>query len=278
MNKLPLSGLRILVTRSRHQAGQLSDKLAEFGAEPIVIPVIEIGPPDSWEELDNALDTIEDYDWILFASVNAVDAFMDRFESFGRTAAELSRIKLAAIGPSTSEALAERGLKATFQPKQFIAEAMVAQFPGYPQLEGKRFLWPRTNVGRGYIIDKLSAAGSQIDTVPAYSTSLPRDSQSAAKRLFNLLSDRNIEIVTLASSQSATNLAQLLNQGLELCQISEQPTSLSQLLSAVKVATIGPETTKSAVKALGKSNIEATKSTISGLVDAIVDHARAGKH
>jgi uroporphyrinogen III methyltransferase/synthase len=278
MNKLPLSGLRILVTRSRHQAGQLSNKLAEFGAEPIVIPVIEIGPPDSWEQLDTALDSIADYDWVLFASVNAVDAFLDRLESFGRSTDELARLKLAAIGPSTSDALAKRGLKAAFQPKQFIAEAMVAQFPGYPNLQEKRFLWPRTNIGRGYIIDKLSEAGAQIDSVPAYTTSEPEDAEWTAKRLVNLLVEKKVEIVTLASAQSATNLAKLLHKGLELTKSSGQPSSLSQLLSGVKVATIGPETSKAAVKVLGKSSIEAAQSTISGLVDAIVKHAQEGKH
>src|SRR3989442_14760853 len=98
---LPLIGLRILVTRSRHQAGQLSSKLNQLGGEPIEIPVIEIGPPDSWEPLDTALDQITEYDWILFASVNSVVALIDRFESFGRTVDELVRIKIAAIGPAT---------------------------------------------------------------------------------------------------------------------------------------------------------------------------------
>lgn len=273
-NKPPLTGLRILVTRSRHQAGHLSLKLKELGAEPIEIPVIEIGPPSTWEPMDTALDQISEYHWIVFASVNAVASLLDRFESFGHTVDELVRIKLAAIGPATADALAERGLTATFKPTQFVAEALVAQFPGYPNLAGKKILWPRTNVGRSYIMDRLSEAGAQVDVVPAYSTSEPANARANAEQIVKLLKRGQLDVITLASSQSAANLGKML----ALHGGDNSNESLARLLANIKVATIGPETAHTAVKALGKCDIEATQHTITGLVDSIANYYQANKH
>ncbi len=272
LKTLPLVGQRILVTRSRHQAGQLSSKLALLGAEPIEIPMLEIGPPDSWEPLDTALDQISQYHWILFASVNAVDALTDRLELFGRSVSELEHVKLAAIGPATADELLVRGLTATFRPSKFIAEALVEQFPGYPNLKSKKILWPRTNVGRGYIFDKLTEAGAQIDVIPAYKTSDPEDAAKAGQRVLNLLKDHQIDVITLASAQSATNLGRFLAQSQANSNGGTPNPPVARLLSTVKIATIGPETSNAALKALGKLDIEASIYTITGMVEAIARH------
>lgn len=275
---LPLVGLRILVTRSRNQAGELSSRLSKLGAEPIEIPVLEIEPPDSWEPLDAALDQVAEYDWIIFASTNAVDSFVDRFESFGRTVDELVKIKFGAIGPTTADALVERGIAPAYHPDQFIAEALVQQFPGYPNLKGKRILWPRTNVGRTYISDKLTEAGAAVDIVQAYKTSDPKDPDAAASRIVNLLAARQLDVITLASSQSAGNLAKLIARGLAAAGEKSAGLTIGRLLLDVKIATIGPQTADAAQRALGKADIEATRHTIGGLVDAIVNHFAAVKH
>jgi uroporphyrinogen III methyltransferase/synthase len=226
--------------------------------------------------MDSALDQIEKYDWILFASVNAVDAFFDRLESFGRTEDELTRIKMAAIGPATADALAERGLTAAFKPAKFVAETLVAQFPGYPNLNGKRILWPRTNAGRSYIIEKFTEAGAQLDIVPAYTTSEPDDASAAGQRLVHLLKEKQLDVITLASAQSAANLAKMITQGIQ--SDGKGNASLQQMLAPVKIATIGPETSSAALRVLGRSNIEASQHTITGLVDAIVGHYGSQKH
>ncbi len=266
---LPLSGLRILVTRARHQAPQLSAKLRQSGAVPIEVPVIEIGPPDSWEPLDAALDRLYDFDWVMFASVNAVEALVDRLESCGRTAEELSRLKLAAIGPATADALEQRELTPAFRPSRFIGEGLVDEFPCYPNLKGVKILWPRTNVGRSFVVEKLTEAGAEVEIVPAYKTSEPADAEKTGQTLVRLLKGGEIDVITLASAQSAVNLGRLLARGL-----AASDTRPNSLLDQVKIATIGPETTSAAIKALGRADIEAARYTIAGLLSAMEEHFR----
>src|SRR5215470_12127372 len=143
-----LEGIRILVTRPKHQADQLTCRLKNLGGEVVELPMIAIAPPESWEPLDNALKQLERYQWILFTSVNAVESCLGRLEALGKSAQDLRSRRLAAIGPSTAFALTQKGLKPEFYPSKFMGEGLVAEFPGYPQLKGVQILWPRTNVGR----------------------------------------------------------------------------------------------------------------------------------
>src|SRR5262249_40479238 len=121
-------------------------------------------------------------------------------------------------------------------------------------------------------------AGAELDTIPAYTTSEPANADTASHRLVTLLKNRQLEVITLASAQSATNLAKLLGRGLAVPGDGEKPPSIGQLLANVTIATIGPEPTAAAVKALGKSNIEAKQHTLTGLVDALVSHFQTEKH
>lgn len=267
-SRSPLNGLRILVTRSQHQAGELTSKFERLGAKVIEIPVIEIGPPDSWEPLDNALKQIDRYDWILFASVNAVEVLTTRMQVLGKTTGELAGIKLAAVGPATAQCLARHGLSAEFCPTKFIGEALASQFPGYPDLTGCRILWPRTNVGRDYLIEKLREAGAQVNVVPSYKTADPPDLDATAARLVTLLRERRLDVITLASAQSARNLGKLLALGLKSPE-SSLTVAVEKLLEAVTIATIGPETSKAAMQTLGRSDIEAREYTTEGLISAL---------
>ncbi len=276
MTELPLQGIRIVVTRSKKQAAGLSSKFRELGAEVYEFPVISITPPDSWVPLDEAIEQIKRYDWVLFASSNAVDAFAARAQEVGIGKEELDLTKFAVIGPGTASSLAERGLKPSFCPSTFIAETLVAEFPEYPNLNGKRILWPRTNVGRPYVIDRLTEAGAIVDVVEAYHTSLPANEQEIAERLTTLLWKNVIDVITLASAQSARNLKAILTNGLNKklgdrnLEVPVGSDSIAYALEGVVVATIGPETSAAARKHLGRVDIEAEVFTIDGLVDAVV--------
>ncbi len=266
-----LEGLRILVTRPRHQADQLSSRLKNLGGEVVEIPVIAIGPPESWEPLDNALTRLDGYEWILFTSVNAVESCLNRLEVLGKTAQDLKGRRLAAIGPSTAYVLTQKGLKPEFYPSKFVGEGLVADFPGYPKLNGVRILWPRTNVGRPYVVDKLSEAGAAVEVVPSYQTSDPDNPEEIADELASLLVDREVDLITLASAQTARNFAKFLVLGLTRQGMSEADAKgrLPELLDEVVISSIGPETSQAASKHLGKVDVEARRFTIEGLVDAV---------
>lgn len=281
MTSTPLKGSRIVVTRSKKQAASLSEKFKALGAEVYEFPVIAIDPPLSWKPLDTAIEKIKNYDWILFASANAVDAFIARAEAVGIGKEELDNTSIAVIGPGTAYALEEHGYRPAFCPSSFIAETLVSEFPEYPNMSGVRLLWPRTNVGRTYVIDKFKEAGAMIDVVESYRTSLPPNEQDIADRLTTLLAKGVIDVITLASAQSARNLSSIITTGLQK-KLGDKninvPIGLEAVrnaLSGVMVATIGPETSEAARKNLGKVDVEAEEYTIDGLVRAVI--SRAGR-
>lgn len=282
MTELPLQGLRIVVTRSKKQAAGLSSKFKDLGAEVYEFPVISITAPDSWAPLDEAIEKIKRYDWVLFASANAVDAFVARSAQVGIGKEELDFTKFAVIGPGTASALEEHGIKASFCPSTFIAETLVAEFPDYPNLHGKRILWPRTNVGRPYVLDRMTEAGAKVDVVEAYHTSLPPNEQEIAERLTTLLWKNVVDVITLASAQSARNLKTILTTGINKklgdknIEVPIGMDSITYALEGVVIATIGPETSAAARKHLGRVDIEANVFTIDGLVDAVVKGVQKG--
>jgi len=272
MTTEPLKNLSVLVTRSAHQASKLTDKLVSLGADVTEMAVISIKPPDDFKPLDDALYSLPEYDWVIFASVNAVNATIERLQALNKPIDDFHKIKIAAIGPATSEALKQFGLNATFSPSSFIAESLVSEFPGYPQLRGTRILWPRTNVGRLYLLEKLQGAGALVDVVTSYHTHGPEDPEGKADILFDLLSTGKLDVITLMSSETVRSLSRLLQLAVERHYKSHL--GLSQLLSNVTFAVIGPETGLAAQKALPApvKTIAAASFTTEGLVKAISDH------
>jgi uroporphyrinogen III methyltransferase/synthase len=248
--------------------------LRNLGGEVVEIPLIAISAPDSWEPLDKALKRIDGYDWVLFTSVNAVDSCLSRLATLGKTAHDLRSRRLAAIGPSTAQALNQKGLKPDFCPSKFIGEGLVAEFPGYPNLKGVQVLWPRTNVGRPYVVERLTEAGAVVDVVPSYVTSDPDNPEATADELASLLTDGKVDVITLASAQTARNFAKFLALGLARQGMSESQAKerTPELLAEVVIASIGPETSQAAAKHLGKVDVEARRFTTEGLVEAVSDY------
>src|SRR5581483_7351883 len=208
----PLLGVRVLVTKGEGQSDKLSQKLRQAGCDVLEIPVIHFAPPSTWEPLDRALRSLQEYEWIIFVSANAVKSALDRATTIGIAVEEQrGRLRFATIGPATSAMLSSYGLTADFQPDSFVAEDFIEQFPGKNCLEGVRILWPRTNVGRALIAERLGELGACIDVVEAYRTMLPPGVETIAQRLLQLISTRQVQVITLASSQTAKNFAEILS-------------------------------------------------------------------
>ncbi len=250
----PLFGKRILVTRTREQASKLSERLEELGAEVLEIPTIKIVPPESFEELDQAIREIEGFDWLIFTSQNAVRYFGERLYAAGKDARALSKAKIAAIGTATAESLKEIGLSADLIPREFRAEGLIEAFLG-EDLKGRRILLPRAAEAREILPEKLRERGAEVRVVTAYRTILPEESREA---LIAAL-EEGVDVVTFTSSSTARNFFRLLD-------------GREELLRKVTLASIGPITSET-LRQLGHApGIEAREYTIAGLIEAILEH------
>lgn len=269
MNSKPLSGKRVLITRAAHQSESSVEKFTAVGAEVTCLPLIEITPPDSWAELDNAIAQIDHYNWVVFASSNAVGFFMQRLNAFHRHLDDSGKTKIATIGPSTTATLESYKLSPDYQSDEFVAEAFIETFPGYPNLKDVRFLWPKTNIGRTYIADKLREAGAIVDIVAAYKTTLPGEASVIGTQLLELLApnNRKIDIITLASAQTAKHMAAVM----ESCVSRSE---FKRYFQDITIAAIGPETARAALSSLGKCDVVAKTYTVDGLIAALCDYGR----
>lgn len=299
-NKLLLAGKRILITRYGEQAESFARQLKELGAEPILLPVIKITEPDSWQELDDAIANISKYSWIFFASANAVVSFIKRLgKDNNKNAAiftSLDKIKIAVIGRKTAMAVENAGLKVDYYPDTFIAEDFIAQFPGYPEsLKDAKILWPRTDYGRDFIADKLKDAGAELCIAPAYKTALPDNAKQISNELHKLLKEKKIDVISLASKQSAINLAQILGLANKKIESEKRQMNISQnsplastahahtiaflkdTLQGILIVTIGPETSEGALNYLGKVDMQAKRHSAEGIIDVLIEHYKEGK-
>ena len=252
-----LKGKRILITRARSQAPSLAQRIESLGGEVIEFPTIEIRPPESYGPLDQAINQIGSYDWLIFTSVNGVDRFVDRFEKRGKNIADLAGIEVGAIGPETAKRLTAAQIQPSLVPKQYQAEGILEALIPEAVL-GKRILIPRAAKARDILPETLRRWGARVDVVEAYQTVLPQVDVSA---LCELLREGTIDVITFTSSSTATNFAVMLRDQ-----------DVPRLVSRAVVACIGPITRKT-VEDLGmRPEIVSEEFTIAGLVNAMVDY------
>ena len=246
----PLTGVLVVITRARDQAGDLVAKLEALGAEVAEFPTIEIRPAEDYRALDAALALLPSYDWLIFTSANGVKFFMERLDLRGRDLAAY-RGGVCAIGPATRKAAEQSGMKVTMVPEEYVAESLVAAFEGY-ELGGKRILLPRAAVARDLAPAELSKRGAHVDVVEAYRTVVPRDMAARAREVF--FDERKPDWITFTSSSTVANFVQAAG---------------SNTLEGVRVASIGPVTSATARKYGLDVTVEASPYTIDGLVAAI---------
>jgi uroporphyrinogen-III synthase len=265
----PLTNRRILITRTRHQASDLAAQLEALGATTILIPTIEIVPPDSFAALDAALTCLRTYDWLLFTSANAVEAFHRRANpqtattlgapcpdsrTWVSTTPQTLFPKIAAIGPATARAVQGIGLKVDLIPPRYIAESLAEAL--LPEAPGKSFLLVRAAEARDHLPETLTAAGATVTIAEAYRNQLPPDSIPALQTLF-ASPEHYPDAITFTSASTARNLAALL-----------EAASLT-LPANITLASIGPITSE-ALRDLGhEPTIEAAEPTILALVKAL---------
>lgn len=252
----PLFGRRIVVTRARAQAGELSRELESLGAEVFEFPTIEIRSPQDFGPLDAAIMDLDSFDWLVFTSANGVAAFLERLRHHGFDLRAVPRgAKIAAIGPATAEALENAGLRVDVVPKEYRAEALLEEISS-DSLVGRRVLIPRAKVAREILPDKLREAGADV-VVPSAYESAP--SGEGAERLRKLLENGEVDCVTFTASSTVENFVGAFGD------------EAGRLLSKTRVACIGPITAETARGFGIRVDAEATEYTIPGLVDAVME-------
>ncbi len=252
-DKRPLFGKRVLVTRASEQAGELARLLREQGAEPVELATIQVQPTDDWSALDACLAALSDFQWVIFTSANAIEAFFQRLQSLGMDARSFARSRLAAIGRATAAALQRHGLRADVLPTTATAEGLIEAFSS-EEMTGARVLLPRAEGGRPELLRYLADRGAQVTEVLLYRSVPPVESAGRAKRL---LAEQPLDIAVFTSSSTVRNLATMLDSDLSL-------------LRGVLIATIGPATSQ-AVRDVGlEVGVEAEEQSMAGLVSALV--------
>ena len=252
----PLFGRRIVVTRPRTQAASFIDRLTRAGADVLPFPTIAIAPPASWQPLDDALDRLERFDWVVFTSVNGVEMFFQRMQARRLDVRRLHRARVAAVGPETARALEARGLLVDVVPESFRAEG-VAQALEQARVRGAHILLPRAAGAREILPVMLRAAGATVDEVTSYQTVRP---PVDASELRSLLRDRRVHLVTFTSSSTVRNFLDLLGS------------EAIALLRGVAIGCIGPITADTARAAKLEVAIQPRDYTVAALAEAIVEY------
>ena len=253
----PLFGKRVLVTRSRTQASRMCELLEDAGAIPVELPAIAIAPPEDFAPLDDAISRLSSLrqaqDWVIFASVNAVDAVFERLDAQGRDSRAFGAVRVGAIGPATAAALGQRGIRPDFTPSRSVSSAALEELAAY-QWDGVSVLLPAADIGRDELADGLSRLGANVERVTAYRTITPPD---AAQRARDAFAD-GVDIVTFTSSSTVRNLLSLLDG--------------KEALSDSLIACIGPVTSGTARELGLHVDIEAEEHTVDGLLESLTSY------
>ena len=257
----PLFGKRVLVTRPRGQATELVDQLEAMGAEVVEAAMLRIEPPDDYGPLDEACASAGSFSWIVFASTNAVEAFMGRLLRGATDARALGGVKLCCVGPSTAERLAVHGLKADVVPGEYRAEALVRAMSAAGEMSGLKILLPHADIGREVIADELRAQGAHVTEVIAYRTVSTDTEREGEPDIYRMLLERRLDVVTFTSPSAVRNLVTLLGA---------EPAA--DLLRSTIVAAIGPVTAEAAAQFDIETSVIPEKYTVRSLVAAIVKY------
>jgi uroporphyrinogen III methyltransferase/synthase len=255
--KRPLFGRRIVVTRTRAQAGQLARLLLERGADILEIPTIRILPPTARHEIADALLELNSYDWLVFTSPNGVSAFFELFFKVFDDLRDIGGVRLAAVGPATADKLRALHLRVDATPKEFAASKVAAAMAEQGSIENLKILLLRAEVANRELPRQLEEMGAIVDDIACYKTVPEREDRNGA--VARLL-ETGADWITFTSSSTVENF----NARIELKPLLAR-------YPRMKLASIGPETSK-AITALGlKPDAEAKDHTTSGLVKAIED-------
>jgi uroporphyrinogen III methyltransferase/synthase len=253
----PLFGRRIVVTRSRRQAGQLAGRLLELGAEVLEVPTIKLEPPSRRELLVDALLELNSYDWLVFTSPNGVAKFFEYFFKQFHDMRDLGGARLAAVGPATANKLKELHLQVDLIPDEALSASVAKAFADYESIENLKICLLRAEVANPELPAALEALGAIVDDIPCYRT-VPEteDRGGVAARLL----EHGADWLTFTSASTVEHFHARFDLP-----------ALLKKFPRLRTASIGPETTKN-LAALGlRPTVEAKEHTLDGLLQALLN-------
>ncbi len=252
LERRPLAGRRVVVTRARAQASGLSEALRELGAEVIEMPAIRIVPQLDSGEVRQAVDDLHAYALVCLTSPNGAHLLFEAMAVAGRDARALANATVAAIGPGTAAALAEHGIVADVVPERFVAEALVEALAAV-EVSGRPVLIGRAAEARDVLPDALRERGAEVDVVALYETVRETTSPEAVEAA------QDAEYLTFTSSSTVRNFVEAIG---------------GRLRGAARVVSIGPVTSEAAREAGLEVAVEAERHDVEGLIEALLADAR----
>lgn len=260
---MDLRGKTILVTRAARQAEEFVRLLKDHGACPLVLPTIDIVPPLSWEEADEAIRAASKYTGLVFASVNGVEFFLARALECRGTLDAFRSMAIFAVGEKTARAVGNHGLTVKSIPERFTAHDLAALLRD-DGMKGMNFLVPRGDLGGNALVAQLRNSGASVHAVTVYRTVRPPEMET--DRIRSSILGGEIDVLTFTSPSTARNLFSLFTS-----------TELSPVLPGITIAAIGPATAD-AIRALGyRVDVLAAESTVEGLVRSLVEASLPGR-
>ena len=255
----PLLGKRVLVVASVQQSNQLSQLLRGCGALPVELPILEVELAPNSEELDQAVRNLEDYQWLIFTSIDGVEAFFQRLFTQNHDVRRLVHLRVGAIGPTTAKALEERGVKADYVPLKYSVKGFLGGLTR-KDLGGCRVLLPRSDRAGKMLAAGLARLGAQVHEVVAYRTIVNVEAVSEGKQL---LSSGEVDVVSFTNPSTVAHFVSALKMEVDV-------------VNRALVACIGPKTEAAASKAGLRVDIVAREHTVRGLLEAMEGHFRTG--
>ncbi len=257
----PLEGRSVIVTRRHDQAASLAEPLEALGAEVVAFPVIDIVPPENWTPADEAARRIEDYDWVVFTSANAVAEFLNRASAVtgDEPVHVLAKPWVAAVGKSTARTLEAIGVQVDLVPEDARAEGLATAFDEMGAGPGWKVLIPRAEEAREVLPDALRASGAEVDVVVVYRTVPAEPDPAVVERL----RAGGVDAVTFTSGSTVRHFVErLADAGLDP----------SGQMEHLVVASIGPVTTRALEKRGFHADVEAAEATMGSLAAALAAH------
>jgi uroporphyrinogen III methyltransferase / synthase len=258
----PLFGQRIVVTRSRDQAEPTVRSFLELGADVLEIPAIKLAPPQNKEDLKDALLGLHEYDWIVFTSPNGVTTFFDYFFKGFDDLRDIGGVRLAAVGPTTAAKLRELHLKVDLMPEEALASKIAAAFKSYQDIENLRILLMRAEVANPELPEALEKLGAIVDDVASYQTVAETEDKTGDAARFQ---ESGADWITFTSGSTVEHF----NARFSLAELLKKYPQL-------RLASIGPETSKAITRLGLKPAVEAAQHTSEGLVQAVLHMVRSG--
>jgi len=252
----PLFGKRVVVTRTREQAAALAGKLHDLGAEVLEVPTIKLDAPTNRQDLVDALLELNSYDWLVFTSPNGVTTFFEYFFRQFHDMRDIGGARIAAVGPSTANKLKELHLQVDLMPDVALAANIAEAFSDFESIENLKICLLRAEVANAELPQALEAMGAIVDDVACYKTVPETEDVTGAGAQ---LQEHGADWITFTSGSTVEQFHARF----------DLPALLTKF-ARMKLASIGPETSKALAELKLKPTIEAKEHTIDGLVEGIL--------